>query len=526
MNDLVSIIIPTKNSVTYLKNSFESIRKQTHKHIEIIVVDGKSTDGTIALSKKYKCRIFTYVPKVSSGSFDATYKRNYGAKHAKGNYIYWMDADMELAPTLIQEAIRCTKKGAGAVILPEDSFGTGIWAKAKQLERRCYWGDDTVECPRFFPRQVWDDIGGLDESLGAGGDDLDIHQKVLDKKYGVARTRALVMHNEGNLKLSKLFKKHFMYGRDTVRYFVKRPKASIISYFPVRPAYVRNLHLFVQKPLTASVFVIMRSTEYFAGFLGFLYSFIDLYRSQHPAGRKTKQKDMNIEEYAQKLPQYYSDSIPELLQGYIDATNPKTILDAGCGDGSILSALKTHNYFKKRKIYAIDLSRRRIRLVKNIDPHIIACVDNAETLKTIPKTSIDFLYSSYVIEHVDNRKMFNAIKRVTRKNGTIYISTICKKWYGWYYKRKNGKWVMDVTHKHEYASDNELFDQIDMKAFTILESRKSQMFFPVIDFIIRRLPIKNRNIFLDYPILNYLRRITVPIIGYYDWEIVLQKKSG
>lgn len=523
MKELVSIIIPTRNSVTYLTNCLKSIQRQTFKHIKVVIVDGKSTDGTKDVAKKFHCRVLTYVPKVSSGSFDASYKRNYGAKRANGEYIYWMDADMELSPTLIQEAVELVKKGAGAVILPEDSIGVGIWAQAKNLERRCYWGDDTVECPRFFKRSVWDAIGGLDESLGAGGDDLDIHQKVLDAHHSVARTTSVVLHNEGALTLKKLFNKHFMYGRDTVRYFVKRPKASVVSYFPLRPAYIKHMDLFIKRPFVALVFIVMRSTEYFAGFLGFLYSFVDLYQSGQQIRKVHAQRDMDIEEYAQKLPQYYSDTIPPVLQRYLDKTKPATLLDCGCGDGSILAALKTHNYFNNKTVYAIDLSRRRIQLVKKIDPNIRAYVDNAQTLSHIKTASINFVYSSYVIEHVDNTKMLTALKRVTKKNATIYISTICKKWYGWYYKRKNGKWVMDVTHKHEYASDAELFDHIDMKKFTILESIKSQMHFPVIDFIIRRLPIKNRNIFLEFPVLNYLRRITVPIIGYYDWEIVLKR---
>lgn len=520
MNKIVSIIIPTRNSATYLEDSLKSIRKQTYKHIEIIIVDGKSTDNTLQLAKKYKCRIMTYEPEVSSGSFDASFKRNYGAKRAKGNYIFWMDADMQLPPGLIKEAVTLINKGSGSVILPEDSFGTGIWAQAKNLERRCYWGDNTVECPRFFLKAVWDEIGGLDETLGAGGDDLDIHQKVLDKHYVVARTTSIIMHNEGNLKLGKLFKKHFMYGRDTVRYFLKRPKASVISYFPIRPSYIRNIHLFIQRPFDAMIFIAMRSTEYFAGFLGFLYSFIDSYNT---GLSKKSTPVMDIEEYADKLPQYYSNTLPKKLEEYLIKSNPITILDCGCGDGSILSALKTHGFFRGKNIHAIDLSQKRIRIVKNIDPQIRARVDNAETLSSIPTSSINFLYSSYVIEHVDNKKMFSAIERVTKKNGIVYLSTIFKKWYGWYYKRKNGKWVMDVTHLHEYTSDEELLGNCNRKKLSVLENKKTQMYFPVVDFILNRLPGVNRNIYLKHPVLNYIRKLTVPIIGYYDWEIVFKR---
>lgn len=275
MDDLVSIIIPTRNSAEFLENCLRCIKNQTYKNIEVIIVDSKSIDKTILIAKKYKCKIYIFVPKVKKGIFDASYKRNYGAKKATGKYIYWLDADMELSNGLIKEAVNICKTKADAVILPEDSFGIGIWARAKNLERRCYWGDNTVECPRFFKRNVWESIGGLDETLGAGGDDLDIHQKVIEHGYKVGRTKNIVMHNEGNLKLSKLIKKHFMYGRDTMKYFYKRPKASVVSYFPIRPAFIRNIKLFLTRPSDTCVFIIMRTLENLAGFSGIVYSFFE-----------------------------------------------------------------------------------------------------------------------------------------------------------------------------------------------------------------------------------------------------------
>lgn len=272
---LVSIIIPTKNSAEFFENCLKSIKNQTYKNVEIIIVDNKSKDDTLNIAKKYKSTIYTFIPKVKAGAFDASYKRNYGAKKANGEYIYWLDTDMELPKGLIEEAVNTCEKGVDAVILPEDSFGKGIWAHAKNLERRCYWGDNTVECPRFFKRHVWNNIGGLDESLGAGGDDLDLHQKVIEKNYTIGRTKNIVMHNEGNLKLSKLIKKHFLYGRDTIKYFYKRPKASIVSYFPIRPAYIRNINLFLRRPLDACAFIIMRTLENIAGIIGIIYSIAD-----------------------------------------------------------------------------------------------------------------------------------------------------------------------------------------------------------------------------------------------------------
>lgn len=269
---LVSIIVPTRNSSLYLENCLKSIRRQNYRYIETIIVDGKSTDDTISLAKKYKTKIFFHFPKIPRGTFDAPHKRNFGAKKAKGEYVYYVDADMELTKNVIKDAVLLCEKGYGAVIIPEDSFGEGIWAGAKNLERRCYWGDDNVEAPRFFKKSVWKDVGGLDESLGGGGDDWDLYQKVLHAGYKVGRIKSLVKHNEGKLSLLKLAKKRFMYGRDSVRYLLKRPSSGARSYSPIRMGYLKNWKMFVQRPKDAVAFVLMRTVEYAAGLSGILYS--------------------------------------------------------------------------------------------------------------------------------------------------------------------------------------------------------------------------------------------------------------
>lgn len=272
---LVSVIIPAKNSGFFLENCLKSIKKQSYSKIETIIIDSKSTDNTSDLAKKYKAKLFNYFPKVLPGTFDAPYRRNYGAKKAKGKYVFYIDADMELTRNVISEAVRlCEKKNADAVIVAEDSFGEGVWARAKNLERMCYWGDDTIEAPRFVRKETWDDLGGLDELLGGGGDDWDLYQKLLNKGYKVSRTKSKIMHNEGRLKIVKLIRKRYMYGRDSLKYIKKRPGAATLSYFPIRKSYLKNWKLFLSRPMDTFFFVIMRASEYLAASVGIVRSLI------------------------------------------------------------------------------------------------------------------------------------------------------------------------------------------------------------------------------------------------------------
>jgi len=232
---------------------------------------------------------------------------------------------------------------------------------------------------------------------------------------------------------------------------------------------------------------------------------------------------MNIEEYSKLSPHFYINQIPNLLEEYLKNNIWQNYLDCGCGDGSLLYALNLNKFFENKNIFAVDLSENRINLVKKIDPNINAFIDSAEELITIHDEFVDFLVSTQVIEHVDDKKMIKAIYRVLKKGGIAYISTIYKKWYGWYFYKNNGKWVLDPTHLREYSNDSQLFDLIDLNKFDILENKKILLAFPVVDLFLRLFKIHDRKIHM-HKIVSLLKHITIPIPGYYCWEIVIKKK--
>lgn len=275
-NKLVSIIIPTKNASQELPKCLQRIKRQNYKNVEVIIVDGKSKDmdKTMQIAKKYGCKFYTFVPQVKKGLFDATGKRNYVKEKAQGEYIYHIDADMELTENVISEAVTLCAKGFDAITVPEDSFGEGPWARAKKLERRFFWGDDTIESPRFFKKKVWDTVGGYDENMGAGGEDRDIGIKTRSAGYKVGRINSLVMHNEGNLQLRQIFKKQFMYKREVLKFIKKRPLMGIIGYFPLRKAHITNWRMFASNPKDTFLFVVMMTVESTAALLGILYSLL------------------------------------------------------------------------------------------------------------------------------------------------------------------------------------------------------------------------------------------------------------
>jgi glycosyltransferase involved in cell wall biosynthesis len=273
---LVSVIIPTRNSGNTIEQCLRSLKIQTYKDVEIIVVDGQSSDKTVDMAKKYADNVSVLdIQKVPKGHFTATYQRNYGVKISAGDLVYYVDADMILTLNVVSECIERIRQGFDAVIVPEDSFGEGFWANCKKIERRCYWGDNVVEAPRFLKKVVWDSLKGLDEEIGGGGDDWDLHQKLLENGYKVGRTTSVVLHNEGKLSLSKLVRKRFMYGKDALKYLKKRRTTAVNSYFPVRLAFIRNWKSFACDPIHGVGVIFMRTVEYVSGLIGLLVNALE-----------------------------------------------------------------------------------------------------------------------------------------------------------------------------------------------------------------------------------------------------------
>lgn len=90
-NDIkVSIIIASLNAVKRIENAILSVLNQDYNNIEIVVIDGGSTDGTLDIIKKYQDRIKYWVSKKDKGISDAF---NKGVNASSGDYINFQGAD-------------------------------------------------------------------------------------------------------------------------------------------------------------------------------------------------------------------------------------------------------------------------------------------------------------------------------------------------------------------------------------------------------------------------------------------------
>jgi glycosyltransferase involved in cell wall biosynthesis len=90
---VISIIIVTYNAAKTLQACLDSIYAQKYPAIQIVVIDGKSTDGTVDIIHQNAERIGYWVSEKDAGIYDAI---NKGLKHITGKWVYFFGADDEL----------------------------------------------------------------------------------------------------------------------------------------------------------------------------------------------------------------------------------------------------------------------------------------------------------------------------------------------------------------------------------------------------------------------------------------------
>lgn len=90
MNDLISVIINAYNSEKFIKKCLDSVLNQTYENLEILVINDGSTDKTLDIVKSYKDSRINIITTKNQG---LSLSRNTGIDNAKGEYLYFVDAD-------------------------------------------------------------------------------------------------------------------------------------------------------------------------------------------------------------------------------------------------------------------------------------------------------------------------------------------------------------------------------------------------------------------------------------------------
>jgi glycosyltransferase involved in cell wall biosynthesis len=266
---LVSVVIPTYNSARFLGICLESLKNQSWKKLEVIVVDDGSTDGTIETAQKYGC---TIISNPTSGRAEA---KNEGIRHSIGEFFFFIDSDMELTINAVSKCVQLARENPsiGGVVVPERSVGKNFWARVRDFERSFYSGS-VIESARFFPAKIAKEVGGFEEGL-IFFEESTLPHKIQGKGHCVfLRTDPMILHHEEDFSLMQWLMKKFYYGK-TIHLYRERYGDSLGMQISIRfrlGLFMDDRRRFLSRPKLAFGILLLKSLEYFAANAGQVHS--------------------------------------------------------------------------------------------------------------------------------------------------------------------------------------------------------------------------------------------------------------
>lgn len=178
MFPLISMVMPLLNQERFLPEALKSVLDQSYKNLELLVVDGGSTDGSLTILKDYSCRDsrLNWFSDKDTGPAQAV---NRAVNSSSGEIIGWLNADDVFVPEAINSAVEALADSSAKIMV----YGHGDWINEKsekiglyptkdsltpieEFQNGCFICQPTV----FFRRRLWTELGGLDESLEASFD--------------------------------------------------------------------------------------------------------------------------------------------------------------------------------------------------------------------------------------------------------------------------------------------------------------------------------------------------------------------
>jgi len=170
MRPLLSIVIANYNYGRFLEAAIRSVLDQAQPDVELVIVDGGSTDNSVEIIKRYADKLGWWVSEKDGGQSDAF---NKGFAHCSGKYLTWLNADDVLMPGALAALAEQIKRHpqcewfVGSSLYVDKDLHVTKWFRNHRFSslRACY-GFLTCGGPSsFFTKRLLDAVGGIDGSL-------------------------------------------------------------------------------------------------------------------------------------------------------------------------------------------------------------------------------------------------------------------------------------------------------------------------------------------------------------------------
>lgn len=224
-------------------------------------------------------------------------------------------------------------------------------------------------------------------------------------------------------------------------------------------------------------------------------------------------QEVNFFIYSAAIWRYFLNLLPD---------RGNKIIDFGCGRGTCLFCLEQLGY---RNLFGMDFCNSIpdgfLQYTKFTKGDVVE--------SNLKADDFDGLISTMVIEHVDESMFVDEVYRILKKGGVALITSVLKGRFSWYfYRNREGQCVVEPTHVKEYRSIDE-YKSLFKDKFDIIYIAKPRLAYSCLDPLFRAIFNITRWNFLQTTLvknlfLNKIRKIRLPIPGYYSIEILVRKR--
>jgi cellulose synthase/poly-beta-1,6-N-acetylglucosamine synthase-like glycosyltransferase len=231
---IVSVVVPVWNGAATIRPLLDSLLKIHYPKpkIEIIVVDGASTDKTRQIVEEYPVRLLIEKKKGPNAA------RNTGITHATGELIAFTDSDCVVSKTWIKKAVDnfsdssvgCV--GGGIKSLNDNFLSRYASISVAPVIRLCKTRKELdhvgplvgcpVGCNMIFSRIALNDAGKFDESVQYSFEEDELIERVCNAGYKVVLDPQVTVQHKHRSRLKNLLEQSFKYGKGTGR-MLKKP---------------------------------------------------------------------------------------------------------------------------------------------------------------------------------------------------------------------------------------------------------------------------------------------------------------